>query len=121
MVSDAGRPVAGPVLSVRTVGGYVLVTVAGVVGPGDIKQLRADLAVQAGGGARLVVDLSGVEFGDLTLGVGMLAGVRNRVIEAGGSLLLVVDETLSLALRRIGVYEAIGAHASLAEIDDVLA
>jgi anti-sigma B factor antagonist len=88
-------------LSTRTVAGYLVLEVGGEIDVYTAPQLRERLiSIVEGGGRRVVVDLSRVEFLDST-GLGVLVGALKRLRGVGGELFLVCDQERLLKIFRI--------------------
>lgn len=95
-------------------GDWTVVSIGGELDLSTAPRLRGELLVQiasAGrsasaranaGGMKLALDLRGVGFID-SIGLGVLIGARRRVIEAGGSLIVVHDSS-----RLTATFEAAG-------------
>jgi anti-sigma B factor antagonist len=93
-------------------GDWTVVSIGGELDLSTAPRLRGELLIQitsagrsASAGARalkLALDLRGVGFID-SIGLGVLIGARRRVIDAGGSLMLVHDSS-----RLAATFEAAG-------------
>lgn len=99
-------------------GGWQVVTVTGVVDVATAPDVRARLHEVGLGGARVVVDLDGVELLD-SFGLGVLVGAHKRAVTGGGRLVLVVTRE---RLRRLFAVTGLDAVLTLTgTLEDALA
>lgn len=96
--------------------GVPILSVAGEIDVATAPPLRERIHRQVGSGAtQLVVDLLNVTFLDSTA-LGVLVGAVNRLREAGGDLLLVIDKRRVLKVFEItGLTEVFSIHRSTAD------
>lgn len=105
------------VLDVHSVGLHLVVTVSGDLDLHTAPQLRSELSAQARRGhARIVVDLDGVTFLD-SVGLGVLVGARNLLLEVNGTLDVVCGNERLLRLFRLTALDQLfPLHASAAAL-----
>lgn len=105
-------------LSTVVTGRHTVVSPSGDLDVATAGELRGYLDRQlAGGVTALVVDLTAVGFLDSTT-LGVLIGIRNRLIESGGGIELVCPHERLLRIFQItGLDGVFTIHPSLADID----
>jgi len=120
----------GPELSVRSQGGYTIVTISGEIDIASVPVLRERLiSLPRPHASRIIIDLSGVTFCDAS-GLAVLVGASRRAGLLGGVLRLAAPSPMmATVLRLTGLHsrfeifatvsEAIGAvaHPGLREAD----
>jgi anti-anti-sigma factor len=79
--------VSGVVVGTRVCGGHVVVALCGELDVVDAADAAAAVSAVAGGGRRVIVDLSGLVFIDCGA-LGALLGVQRLARQAGGDVVL---------------------------------
>ena len=104
-------------VSCRSQGDHTIVSVAGEIDLYTAPRLRSELitALAGGGPARIVVDMSGVEFCDST-GMNVLLAAQRQAREAGGDVQLAGPRP---AIRR--VLQVTGLETVFTVLDDTAA
>ena len=87
-------------LSVERGQSMTIITATGEWDMANVDEFRLTLNEAVNDGIHLVIDLTGVEFLDSTA-LGVLVGLRNRLIEADGQLTLLCPHERILKLFRI--------------------